>query len=138
MFFPDECRAVGTDRTRRLAQDAIELSTEQGFPTECEIAYFLSLIFSLGIEFCSFSEQMDTSTPTGKMIFTVLGAVAELERSLIAERVRAGIRNARHRGAPLHAANRFRIRCRFSRTAQPFSRGFRPGGNSATCAARPG
>ncbi len=53
---------------------------------------------SLGIEFCSFSEQMDTTTPTGKMIFTVLGAVAELERSLIAERVRAGIRNARAKG----------------------------------------
>jgi DNA invertase Pin-like site-specific DNA recombinase len=53
---------------------------------------------ALGIEFCSFSEQMDTSTPTGKMIFTVLGAVAELERSLIAERVRAGIRNARAKG----------------------------------------
>src|SRR5882724_11391791 len=43
---------------------------------------------SFGIEFCSFSQQMDTSTPTGKMIFTVWGAVAELERSLIAERVR--------------------------------------------------
>jgi DNA invertase Pin-like site-specific DNA recombinase len=56
---------------------------------------------SLGIEFCSFSEQMDTSTPTGKMIFTVLGAVAELERSLIAERVRAGIRNARANGKQL-------------------------------------
>jgi DNA invertase Pin-like site-specific DNA recombinase len=37
---------------------------------------------SLGIEFVSLSEQMDTSTPTGKMVFTVLGAVAELERSL--------------------------------------------------------
>ena len=56
---------------------------------------------ALGIEFCSFSEQMDTSTPTGKMIFTVLGAVAELERSLIAERVRAGIRNARAKGRTL-------------------------------------
>jgi DNA invertase Pin-like site-specific DNA recombinase len=52
---------------------------------------------SLGIEFVSLSEQVDTSTPTGKMIFTVLGAVAELERSLIAERVRAGLRNARAR-----------------------------------------
>jgi DNA invertase Pin-like site-specific DNA recombinase len=40
---------------------------------------------SLGIEFVSLSEQVDTSTPTGKMIFTVLGAVAELERSLIVE-----------------------------------------------------
>src|SRR6202163_200403 len=56
---------------------------------------------ALGIEFCSFSEQMDTSTPTGKMVFTVLGAVAELERSLIAERVRAGLRNAKAKGKQL-------------------------------------
>ncbi len=56
---------------------------------------------SLGIEFVSFSEQLDTSTPTGKMVFTVLGAVAELERSLIAERVRAGLRNARAKGRRL-------------------------------------
>lgn len=56
---------------------------------------------SLGIEFVSLSEQVDTSTPTGKMIFTVLGAVAELERSLIAERVRAGLRNARAKGKKL-------------------------------------
>ena len=54
-----------------------------------------------GIEFVSFSEQMDTSTPTGKMVFTVLGAVAELERSLIVERVKAGLRNARAKGKRL-------------------------------------
>jgi DNA invertase Pin-like site-specific DNA recombinase len=53
---------------------------------------------ALGIDFVSFSEQMDTSTPAGKMVFTVLGAVAELERSLIVERVRAGLRNARAKG----------------------------------------
>jgi DNA invertase Pin-like site-specific DNA recombinase len=56
---------------------------------------------ALGIDFVSLSEQVDTSTPTGKMVFTVLGAVAELERSLIAERVRAGIRNARAKGKRL-------------------------------------
>jgi DNA invertase Pin-like site-specific DNA recombinase len=56
---------------------------------------------ALGVEFVSLSEQVDTSTPTGKMIFTVLGAVAELERSLIAERVRAGLRNARAKGKRL-------------------------------------
>ena len=56
---------------------------------------------ALGIDFVSFSEQMDTSTPAGKMVFTVLGAVAELERSLIAERVRAGLRNARSKGKKL-------------------------------------
>ena len=56
---------------------------------------------ALGIEFVSLSEQVDTSTPTGRMVFTVLGAVAELERSLIAERVRAGLRNAKAKGKRL-------------------------------------
>ena len=68
---------------------------------------------ALGIEFVSLSEQVDTSTPTGRMIFTVLGAVAELERSLIAERVRAGLRNARAKGKrlgrPRKAVDRARI-----------------------------
>jgi DNA invertase Pin-like site-specific DNA recombinase len=54
-----------------------------------------------GIDFVSYSEQMDTSTPAGKMVFTVLGAVAELERSLIVERVRAGLRNAKAKGKSL-------------------------------------
>jgi DNA invertase Pin-like site-specific DNA recombinase len=54
-----------------------------------------------GIEFVSFSEQLDTSTPAGKLVFTVLGAVAELERSLIVERVRAGLRNAKAKGRTL-------------------------------------
>jgi DNA invertase Pin-like site-specific DNA recombinase len=54
-----------------------------------------------GIEFVSFSEQLDTSTPAGKMVFTVLGAVAELERGLIVERVKAGLRNARAKGKQL-------------------------------------
>ena len=56
---------------------------------------------ALGIAFVSLSEQVDTTTPAGRMIFTVLGAVAELERSLIAERVRAGLRNARAKGKRL-------------------------------------
>jgi DNA invertase Pin-like site-specific DNA recombinase len=56
---------------------------------------------ALGIQFVSLSEQVDTSTPTGKMVFTVLGAVAELERNLIVERVRAGLRHARAKGMHL-------------------------------------
>ncbi len=56
---------------------------------------------ALGIAFVSLSEQMDTTTPAGRMVFTVLGAVAELERSLIVERVRAGLRNARAKGKKL-------------------------------------
>lgn len=53
---------------------------------------------ALGMEFVSLSEQIDTSTPIGKMVFTILGSVAEMERSMIAERVRAGMRNARSKG----------------------------------------
>jgi len=56
---------------------------------------------ALSVAFVSLSESLDTSTPAGRMVFTVLGAVAELERSLIAERVKAGLRNARAKGKQL-------------------------------------
>jgi DNA invertase Pin-like site-specific DNA recombinase len=56
---------------------------------------------ALGVDFVSLSENVDTSTPTGKMVFTILGAVAELKRSLIVERVKAGLRNARAKGKRL-------------------------------------
>ena len=56
---------------------------------------------AIGIEFVSLTEGVDTSTPAGKMVFTVLGAVVELERSLIVERVKAGLRNARAKGKTL-------------------------------------
>jgi len=55
----------------------------------------------LGVEFVGLSESLDTATPAGRMVFTVQGAVAELERSLIAERVRAGLRNAKAKGRKL-------------------------------------
>jgi DNA invertase Pin-like site-specific DNA recombinase len=55
----------------------------------------------LGVDFISISESIDTSTPVGKMIFTVLGAVAELERNLIKERVHMGISRARKQGKAL-------------------------------------
>ena len=53
---------------------------------------------ALGVDFLSLGESVDTSTPMGKMIFTVLGAVAELERSLIKERVALGLERARREG----------------------------------------
>lgn len=53
---------------------------------------------SLDVDFVSQSEGIDTSTPMGKMIFTFLGAIAEFERSLIQERVKAGIARAQDGG----------------------------------------
>ncbi len=56
---------------------------------------------SLGIQFVSFQENLDTSSPLGQAIFTIVSAVAQLERDLICERVSAGIRNARANGKRL-------------------------------------
>jgi DNA invertase Pin-like site-specific DNA recombinase len=53
---------------------------------------------ALGVDFVSLRESIDTCTPTGKMIFTVLAAISELERSTIRERVIAGQRAAKRRG----------------------------------------
>lgn len=52
----------------------------------------------LGIEFISFQENIDTSSPLGKALFTIVGAIAELERSMIVERIKGGIRKAREQG----------------------------------------
>lgn len=56
---------------------------------------------SLKVEFVSLTEGIDTCTPLGKLVFTILGAVAEMERELIRERIRAGVRNARAKGKKL-------------------------------------
>jgi len=56
---------------------------------------------ALGVDFISLNESIDTSTPMGKMVFTILGAVAELERSLIRERVQAGVDRAKRQGKTL-------------------------------------
>jgi DNA invertase Pin-like site-specific DNA recombinase len=56
---------------------------------------------SLGIQFISYQENLDTSSPLGQALFTIVAAVAQLERDLIRERVSAGIRNARANGKHL-------------------------------------
>ncbi len=56
---------------------------------------------ALGVDFISLSEAVDTSTPMGKMVFTVIASVAELERSLIRERVLMGLDRARAQGTRL-------------------------------------
>ena len=56
---------------------------------------------ALGIDFISLHEGVDASTPSGRLVFQVIGAMSEFERSLIQERVRAGLRNAVARGVRL-------------------------------------
>ena len=54
---------------------------------------------SLGIAFVSVSDNLDLSTASGRLMFNIIGAIPEFERELIRERVRAGMKNARAKGA---------------------------------------
>ena len=71
------------------------------------VRHFLEVLDELNhlnIEFVSFRENIDTGGPLGRAIVVIIGAIAELERNLIVERVRAGMRRAklegRHIGRP--------------------------------------
>ena len=61
----------------------------------------LELFRSLSIAFVSCTEAVDTSLPHGEMLFQIIGSIAQWERSLIGERVRAGLQHARQEGTRL-------------------------------------
>src|SRR5205823_5498739 len=61
----------------------------------------LDLFHHLGCEFVSLREQIDTGSALGQAVFTIIAAIAQLERSLIVERVKAGLRRARAEGRRL-------------------------------------
>ena len=61
----------------------------------------LAELGALGVAFISFRDNLDLSTPSGRLMFQIIGAMAEFERALIQERVRAGLRNARAKGKRL-------------------------------------
>ena len=68
------------------------------------VRHFLEVLDELNrlqIEFISFREQLDTGGPLGRAVVVIIGAIAELERSLIVERVRAGLRRAKLEGRRL-------------------------------------
>lgn len=73
----------------------------------------LADLSALGVAFVSLRDNLDLSTPSGRLMFQIIGAMAEFERSLIQERVRAGLRNARAKGKrlgrPRVHANSFQI-----------------------------
>jgi len=74
------------DRLSRSLKDLINTLDELG---------------SLGIDFVSYDNHLDTSTPTGKLVFQVVGAVAEFEKDIIRDRVVAGLATARAKGKRL-------------------------------------
>lgn len=61
----------------------------------------LAELSALCVAFVSLRDNLDLSTPSGRLMFQIIGAMAEFERALIQERVRAGLRNARAKGRRL-------------------------------------
>jgi len=96
-----ELNRLLTDAHRRHFDAVVVWKFDRFARSVSHLLRALEAFQALGIHFVSLSESVDTSTPAGKMVFTVLGAVAELERSLIVERVRAGLRHARAKGKRL-------------------------------------
>lgn len=105
-----EDRISGT-RARRPGLDALLRDAQQGkFDVVLvwaadrlarSVRHFLEVLDQLnhlGVEFASFREQLDTGGPLGRAVVVIISAIAELERNLIVERVRAGLRRARLEG----------------------------------------
>jgi len=61
----------------------------------------LAELEALGVAFVSLRDNLDLSTPPGRLMFQIIAAMAEFERALIQERVRAGLRNAKQKGRKL-------------------------------------
>ncbi len=74
------------DRLSRSLRDLINTLDELG---------------SLGVDFISYDNELNTSTSSGRLLFNVMGAVAEFEKDIIRERVKAGLANARSKGKHL-------------------------------------
>ena len=61
----------------------------------------LAELEAVGVAFVSLRDNLDLTTPAGRLMFQIIGAMAEFERALIQERVKAGLRNARAKGKRL-------------------------------------
>ena len=79
--------------TARLLDGTATAATIKG-----ELAVRVAALAERGVGFKSLTEQIDTTTPGGKLVFHVFGALAEFERDLIRERTSAGLVAARARG----------------------------------------
>lgn len=110
-------RGVSSSKVRRPGLDAMMTDARRGeFSVLLVAAFdriarstknFLEIVDELNsasIEFVSAREAIDTSGPMGRMFLTMVGSIAELERSLIVERIKAGMRRAKIEGRRLGRA----------------------------------
>jgi len=87
------------DAVRRRATDVVLVWRYDRFARSTHaLINALSEFSSLGVDFISLQEGIDTTTPQGKLVFTIMAGLAEFESSLIGDRVRAGMARARADG----------------------------------------
>ncbi len=105
------CDRISGTKSRRPGLDRLMADARRG---NCDVVlvwacdriarsvrHFLEVLDQLNhwnVEFVSFREQLDTAGPLGRAMVVIIGAIAELERSLIVERVRSGMRRAKLEG----------------------------------------
>jgi len=110
-------RGVSGSKARRPGLDALMADARRGEFSILLVAAFdrvarstknfleiVDELHEIGIEFISAREAIDTSGPMGRMFITLIGSIAELEKSILAERIRAGMRRARMEGQRLGRA----------------------------------
>jgi len=90
--------ALMTDSRKRLFDIVLVWRFDRFARSSRHLAIALDEFGHLGVDFVSYNEHLDTSGAMGKAMFTIIGAMAELERGIISERVRAGLRRAREKG----------------------------------------
>ena len=110
-------RGISGSKARRPGLDAMMADARQGEFSVVMVAAFdriarstknfleiVDELHELGIEFVSAREAIDTHGPMGRMFITLIGSIAELEKSILVERIRAGMRRARMEGQRLGRA----------------------------------
>jgi len=89
------------DARKKLFSCVAVFKFDRAARSSTQLVNMLTELQNLGIDFLSLKENVDTSTPIGKAMFTIISAFAELEKDVIRERVRAGINTARMKGRKL-------------------------------------
>jgi DNA invertase Pin-like site-specific DNA recombinase len=100
-----ECRPalnrLMSDASRRRVDGILVWKIDRFGRSLKHLVNVLAELNALGVAFISLRDNLDLSTPSGRLMFQIIGAMAEFERALIQERVRAGLRNARAKGKRL-------------------------------------
>ena len=93
--------ALCRDATKRQFDVVMAWSVDRLGRSLQDLVSFLSELHALGIDLFLHQQGLDTTTPAGKALFQMMGVFAEFERSIIQERVRAGLARAREEGKRL-------------------------------------